>query len=307
MDILVGYTGFVGSNICKNHTFDRLFNSTNIVEAFGTKPELCVYSGVRAEKFLANKEPEKDFQIILGAIENIKRINPKKLILISTADVYKTPADVNENTAINKSELQPYGKNRYYLEEWVINNQDDYHIIRLPGLFGANIKKNFIYDLIHIIPPMLNQAKYTELSQKNSLIKDCYAMSESGFYKCVCESRDEKRLLKDAFEASGFSALNFTDSRGVFQFYNLTYLWNHIRTAITSDIRLLNTAVEPVSVDEIYFSVKGGHFVNELAQPAPIYNIKTVYCDVFGGENGYLFGKQQVLEEVCQFIAAHNG
>ena len=30
MDILVGYTGFVGSNLYKNHKFDRVFNSKNI-------------------------------------------------------------------------------------------------------------------------------------------------------------------------------------------------------------------------------------------------------------------------------------
>jgi nucleoside-diphosphate-sugar epimerase len=307
MDILVGYTGFVGSNICNSHHFDKLFKSTNIAEAFGTNPDLCVYCGVRAEKFLANKDPEKDFDIILNAIENIKKINPKKLVLISTADVYKNPAGVDENTAIEKSDLQPYGKNRYCFEEWVMNNQGNYHIIRLPGLFGENMKKNFIFDLIHITPSMLNEAKYSELSQENSLIKKCYVKSESGFFKCVCENRSEKFLLKNAFEESGFSALNFTDSRAVFQFYNLSYLWDHIRNAVKNDIRLFNAAVEPLSVDEIYFSVKGKHFVNELAQPAPYYNLKTVYCDILGGINGYLFSKKQVLEEVCQFIMSHNG
>ena len=75
---LVGYSGFVGSNICSKYLFDGLYDSKNIETAYGTNPDLLVYSGVPAQKFLANKEPEKDFKTIQGAIKNITNINPKK-------------------------------------------------------------------------------------------------------------------------------------------------------------------------------------------------------------------------------------
>ena len=116
MKVLVGHTGFVGSNLLESTSFDFCFNSKNIIEAFGLNPDVLVYSGVRAEKFLANKEPEKDFEIILEAIENIKKINPKQVILISTVDVYPNPIAVDENTEIDLEVVQPYGKNRLYLE-----------------------------------------------------------------------------------------------------------------------------------------------------------------------------------------------
>ena len=64
MTALVGYTGFVGSNIASSFKFDRLFNSKNIKEAYGLNPDLCVYSGVRAEKYLANNF-DKAFNRIL--------------------------------------------------------------------------------------------------------------------------------------------------------------------------------------------------------------------------------------------------
>ena len=96
---IVGYTGFVGSNICVTTKFDAYYNSKNIEEAFGTNPDLLVYSGVRAEMFLANKFPEKDFEVIENAIENIKKINPKRVVLISTIAVYNQPFDVGR-TAI---------------------------------------------------------------------------------------------------------------------------------------------------------------------------------------------------------------
>lgn len=64
---LVGYTGFVGSNLAGSFKFDNLYNSKNIGEAFESNPDLLVYAGIRAEKFLANKFPEKDMEIIENA------------------------------------------------------------------------------------------------------------------------------------------------------------------------------------------------------------------------------------------------
>ena len=195
MEILVGHTGFVGSNLAESHVFDLCFNSKNISEAFGLNPDVLVYSGVRAEKFLANKEPEKDFEIIQDAIENIKRINPKQIILISTVDVYPNPIAVDENSEIDLDVVQPYVKNRLFLENWVASNFDDYLIVRLPGLFGKNIKKNFIFDLISVIPSMLNEVKYQELASKNWIVNN-YTLQENGFYKLNNLDDSDRKILK---------------------------------------------------------------------------------------------------------------
>ena len=68
---LVGYTGFVGSNLAESCKFDGLYNSKNIEQAFGTNPYVLFYSGVPAQKFIANKFPEEDFAIVQNALENI--------------------------------------------------------------------------------------------------------------------------------------------------------------------------------------------------------------------------------------------
>lgn len=299
---LVGYTGFVGSNIANNFKVDNLYNSKNIQEAFGTNPDLLIYSGVRAEKFLANNEPKKDLEIIKNAFDNIKKINPKHVVLISTIDVYKNPVDVDESTVIDINNLHPYGLNRYHLEELVADEFENYTIIRLPGLFGENIKKNFIYDLINVIPSMLNEEKFTQLCSKDSFIKDYYLKQENGFYKCKQVSEFQRNELKQYFSKIGFSALNFTDSRGMFQFYNLAYLAEHIEIAIKNNIKLLNLAVEAVSVNEIYKTIKGTDFINEVANVVPQYNYKTKYAEIFGGKNGYIFNKQFVLEDIMKFV-----
>lgn len=301
MKILVGHTGFVGSNLLESYAFDACFNSKNITESFGLNPDILVYSGVRAEKFLANKEPEKDFEIILNAIENIKKINPKQIVLISTVDVYPNPISVNENTEIDLETVQPYGKNRLYLENWVASNFNDYLIVRLPGLFGKNIKKNFIYDLISVIPAMLNEAKYQELASHN-WIEENYTLQENGFYKLNNLNHSERQILKQQFLDLGFSALNFTDSRGSFQFYNLKNLWNDIQIAQKNDVKVLNLATEPIVVNEIYKAVYGKDFVNELNNPVPNYDFYTVHGKLFQNQGNYISSKKEVLEEIVHFI-----
>lgn len=301
MEILVGHTGFVGSNLAESHVFDLCFNSKNISEAFGLNPDVLVYSGVRAEKFLANKEPEKDFEIIQDAIENIKRINPKQIILISTVDVYPNPIAVDENTVIDIESVQPYGKNRLYLENWVAKNFNDYLIVRLPGLFGKNIKKNFIFDLISVIPSMLNEAKYQELASNSWIVKN-YTSQNNGFYKLNNISDSERKILKQQFLELGFSALNFTDSRGSFQFYNLKNLWNDIQIAQKNSVKMLNLATEPIVISEIYQAVYNKNFLNELNNPVPNYDFYTTNSQLYHKQGNYISTKQEVLQDIVNFI-----
>lgn len=304
MEFIVGYTGFVGSNIAANHTFDGLYNSKNVTESYGKNPDLLVYSGVPAEMFLANQNPEADRALMDQAIENIKQINPKKIVLISTIAVYQEPDGADEDYKIDESTLTAYGANRLYLEQWVEKNMSDYHIVRLPGLYGKNLKKNFIYDFIHYIPPMLNQAKYSELSGKEALIKEHYVLQDNGFYKCMLpiDAKAEREALKDAFRRAGFSALHFTDSRGTFQYYHLKNLWNDIQVVVKNDIRKLNLAVEPVTIAELYTELTGETFVNELPKAVPYFNYKTKYAQLWNGENGYILGKEAVLKDVKTYI-----
>ena len=301
MKILVGHTGFVGSNLLESYAFDSCYNSKNISEAFGLNPNILVYSGVRAEKFLANKEPETDFEIILDAIENIKKINPKQIVLISTVDVYPNPIAVNENSEIDLETVQPYGKNRLYLENWVASNFEDYLIVRLPGLFGKNIKKNFIFDLISVIPAMLNEAKYQELASHNWIVEN-YILQDNGFYKLNSISDSERKVLKQQFLDLGFSALNFTDSRGSFQFYNLKNLWNDIQIAQQNNVKKLNLATEPIVVNEIYKAVYGKDFVNELNNPVPNYDFYTIHGQMFNHSGNYITNKDEMLQDIVHFI-----
>lgn len=303
MKALVGYTGFVGSNIYAAGDFDAVYNSKNIQEAYGTEPDLLIYSGLRAEKYLANNSPEKDMELIYQAEENITKIAPKNLVLISTIDVFKNPMGVDENSGIDTENLHAYGLNRYRLELWVREKYPDALIIRLPGLFGKNIKKNFIYDYISLIPFMLKAEKFEELSAKDPDLKKFYHLQDNGFYKVEVGDADREGL-KEKFRKLGFSALNFTDSRSVYQFYNLGRLWNDIQIAMEEGIKLWHPAIEPVSAAEVYKYLSGEEFVNELTGIPANYDYKTIYAEKFGGINGYIENKEEILREIKEFIQA---
>lgn len=301
---LVGYTGFVGSNIhlAAGRKIEGLYNSKNIKKAYGSAPDLLIYAGLRAEKYLANNAPEQDMLQILQAEENIRMINPKKVVLISTIDVFKVPENVDETSAIETDGLHAYGYNRYQLELWVRKNYQDALIIRLPSLFGKNIKKNFIYDYMNIIPRMLEPEKFENFSKKVPEIKIYYSLQKNGFYKVKDISEKEKKKLKELFKNLGFSALNFTDSRSKYQFYNLKNLWGDIQTAIKAGIKLWHPATEPISVAELYHYLKGREFVNNLSDAPANYDYRTIYDHVWNGIDGYIANKKTIMDEIKQFV-----
>lgn len=302
MNALVGYTGFVGSNIFAKGKIDKAFNSKNISEAYGLRPDVLIYAGLRAEKYLANNAPERDMEQINQAVENIEKISPDKLVLISTIDVFKNPIGADENSEIECDGLHAYGLNRYRMECMVREKYKDALIIRLPGLFGINIKKNFIYDFINVIPFMLRQDKFEELLGKDDDLRNFYECQDNGFYRCIELNRKEKKKLQEKFKKLGFTALNFTDSRSIYQFYPLERLWDDIQTALKYDIRLFHPATEPVSAAELYKYLTGNEFKNEMGKDYAFYDYRTIYSEVFGGKNGYILTRDQVLESIAYFV-----
>jgi hypothetical protein len=312
MKILVGYTGFVGSNLNIQTHFNGCFNSQNIQSAFGLKPDLLVYCGVRAEKYLANQNPEKDLAHINEAMANIHAIAPKKLVLISTIDIYANPQDVDEATqpALQDFMDNAYGKHRLLLENHVREHFDTL-IVRLPALFGRGLKKNFIYDLYHPFPSKLTRALYTQFASTSEAISAAYTLDDATGFYAINDQYDYVTLL-EAFEKQQFSSLNFTDSRAVFQFYPLSRLWQDIEIALHAQLEIINLATEPVSAAEVYAKIYGGIYLNEKNGPAPYYDFHSQYAHYFKAFEGssimnaskspYLMTKEEVLESIKAFL-----
>lgn len=310
MKILVGHTGFVGSNLNAQTTFDKVFNSKNIESAFGLRPDLLVYCGVRAEKFIANQQPEKDLEHIKTAMIQIDKIKPKKIVLISTIDVYPNPINTDESTllSVDDKAASPYGRHRLMLENHVASHYTDYHIVRLPGLFGKGIKKNFIFDLLNPIPQKLTRVLYDKFVIEEVSLKTYYTLNEAtGFYELLEGldfTKDSPELIA-IFKRLHFSTLSFTDSRGIFQFYPLMRLWSDIKTVILNNLKYVNLATEPVSISDLYHALYQKSFENPLSKPIPSYDFKTQHALAFGGHNGYLMSSNEVILAIKTFIETY--
>ena len=145
---LIGHTGFVGGNLRGQGVFEHLFNSSNIEDIRGRSFDLVVCAGAPSVKWRANQEPEADLVAVSRLIGALREVEARRVVVISTVDVYPTPVDVDEDTPIDRSAGLPYGRHRLMLED-AVRERFDTTVVRLPGLFGPGLKKNIIYDLLH--------------------------------------------------------------------------------------------------------------------------------------------------------------
>lgn len=152
---------------------------------------------------------------------------------------------------------------------------------------------------------MLNADKYRQLAAEDNLIASRYELQDNGFYRCNVSCKEDEAELKLHFEKLGFSALLFTDSRSQYQFYNLSYLWEHIQTALDSHLTVLNPATEPVKIAELTEYISGTPFVNEIRDDYPVQDYRTKHASLFGGKNGYMFDKGFVMEDIKNFVNNH--
>ena len=146
---MIGHTGLVGSTLAGMRRYDEYFNSKNIHEIEGGRYDLIVCAGVSAQKWLANKDPDADLASIQQLTRRLEKIYAKYFVMISTIDVYGNSIGLDEMDAPVEKNLHPYGRHRLELERWVIRNFARVTIVRLPGLFGAGLRKNILFDMLN--------------------------------------------------------------------------------------------------------------------------------------------------------------
>lgn len=149
INALIGFTGFVGSTLLKQASFQSLYRSTNINDIDGQSFDTVVCAGAPAQKWIANREPVADRQKIDGLIAHLKTIRCKKFILISTVDVFQVPVGVAEDSPVDEVGLHAYGMHRRVLEKFVETHFENHLIVRLPGLVGPGLRKNIIFDFLN--------------------------------------------------------------------------------------------------------------------------------------------------------------
>lgn len=220
---LIWYTWFVWSNILQQNNFDDLYNSKNINDIKNKEYDLVVCAWVKAVKWWANQNPQEDLNSINELIENLSKVKSKKIVLISTVDIYPNPIWVDEDfdfNSINQGTYQAYWKNRLYLENFIKTHFKDYHIIRLPWLFWNNIKKNVIFDLLNN-------------NQTEKIIPNC----KFQYYYLSNIWEDIEKVINNNIKEINFNSEPILTQEIVDLFFNKSMIWNNIENPIIYDYK----------------------------------------------------------------------
>ena len=228
-DALIGYTGFVGSNLVACHEFGTKFNSKNIAEIEGQSFGLLVCAGAPAKKWYANLHPDEDRETLDGLMAHLAKVKAERVVLISTVDVFRNPYLADENTPVDMEGLNAYGLNRRRLELFVKEHFKNVLIVRLPGLVGRGLRKNILFDF-----------------------------------------HNDNEVQK-------------IDSRGVFQFYPVSRLWDDISKASAAGLGLIHLTSAPVS----------------LPQPAK-YDFRSAHAGLWGRE-AYQVSRDEEIEAIREW------
>ena len=109
----------------------------------------------------------------------------------------------------------------------------------------------------------------------------------------------KKNVIYDFLHENNIGQIN---PRSVFQFYSLKHLTHDINIGLKNNLKVLNIASEPTSVGEVAWICLGHEFVNDIDTPAARYDYRSRYARLFGGHNGYLYSKEQVLSDLWGFV-----
>ncbi|MFO0887953.1 MAG: NAD-dependent epimerase/dehydratase family protein [Isosphaeraceae bacterium] len=90
----------------------------------------------------------------------------------------------------------------------------------------------------------------------------------------------------------------------VFQFYCLDHLWDDIERAAALGLDVVNFATEPVTARELAAEVFGLEFDNSPSGVSPgRYDLRTKHAAAFGGRDGYIYLRDQVMQDLRDFVA----
>lgn len=303
---LIGYNGFVGSNILLKSDFSFKYNSKNINDIRNREFDLLICSAIPSDMQLANLNPKKDLENINELLNILKTVKSKRAVLISTIAVYPQPVIYDENYFDYESDSN-YGKNRKLAEYEFSKIFRDSYIIRLPALFGNNLKKNFIFDIINPEPSFFTKEKFEYI---NSILKDDILIK---YYICNNDTQryifDRNKAIKDNIRSYikdilfsiNETSLQFTNSNSRFQFYNLYNLYEDISKSIDNNINILNICSEPIPAKEIMKNIFNKEFNSDKAKLYN-YDMKSIHASKWNNSDDYLYNKDNIYSNLKDFF-----
>lgn len=308
---LVGHTGFVGGALLRQTRFDACYNSANVAaiagEVFGT----LVCAAAPGSMVEANRAPERDAAQIEALIARLDKVEAERFVLISSIAVLDDFAGGDdEGTRAFQQELA-YGRHRRRLEAFVEARFPGHLIVRLPALFGAGLRKNFLFDLMNPVPSLLTEARRNAVAEAlggdlAAWLRALYAPdAATGLLKLdrAALDADPRRVaLEAALEAFGATATQFHHRETTYQYYPVDRLWQDIGIALAAGLTHLHLAPEPLSAATIHARLTARAMPET---PARLHreDMRTAHAALWGSEGRYQFAAAATLDRLAAFYA----
>jgi hypothetical protein len=307
---LIGATGFVGQNLRRDQDFTELYDSRTIVKSAGKSFDLVVCAAAPGSMVAANRAPERDAATIDQIITHLSNLTAERVILISTIATLKNFGHgQDEGTEAFETETA-YGRNRRRLEAFCEAHFDDHLVLRLPALFGHGLRKNMLFDLMNPVPSMLTDDRRDQIS--GALTGDVWGALDAMYHRdgdtsmwhldrTTLDASPMRARIGAEIEASGFEALRFTNPASTFQFFDLSLLWDIAGRATAAGVKTLHLPPEPLLADRIVTALRGTPM---KASQAKVHSedMRTRHAGLFGREDGYIAGADDVLARLRQFV-----
>lgn len=312
---LIGHTGFVGGALLRQTPFDVCFNSANIAAIEGQTFGTLVCAAAPGSMVEANRAPERDKAAIEALIARLDRVEAERFVLISSIAVLADFAGRDdEGSAAFQQELA-YGRHRRMLEAFVEQRFAGSLIIRLPALFGAGLRKNFLFDLLNPVPTLLTEAKHNAVvaaldAALGGWLEALYAPDPAtGLLKldrAALDADPRRPALESALDAMGATATQFHHRETTYQYYDTSRLWQDIGIALVAGLSHLHLAPEPLAAADIHARLTGRPMPET---PARLHreDMHTRHADLWGAEGPYQFAAADTLESLAAFFASQRG
>jgi hypothetical protein len=312
---LIGHTGFVGSALLRQTAFGACYNSANIADIEGGKFGTLVCAAAPGSMIEANRAPERDKAQIDALIARLDRVEAERFVLISSIAVLADfSGGDDEGTAAFQQDLA-YGRHRRALEAFVEARFPGHLIIRLPALFGAGLRKNFLFDLMNPVPSMLTAAKCDALVEAldgslSAWLGALYAPdAATGLLKLdrAALNADPRRpALEVALDALGATATQFHHRETTYQYYPIDRLWQDIGIASGAGLTHLHLAPEPLTAAAIRARLTG-RAMPETSARLHREDMRTRHAGLWGAQGPYQFTAADTLDALAAFFAGQRG
>lgn len=103
------------------------------------------------------------------------------------------------------------------------------------------------------------------------------------------------------YDLKNLNQIEKIDSRGIFQFYPISYLWGDIKKCLINKISLINLSTEPLGISFLSETCFNIRLTNTFPSLPPNYDMRSNFSDLINGRQFYHYPKKLIVDEILKY------